>query len=136
MRRAFDATDLSLPILRWQGPKVAAPAPVVEARIPMPPAAVVRARYALTFLFLVGVVQVLWGIVGPYASGPTAAEVLIERLGLERDPDTYTDVGIILTESQQRRGIASAVGGFAILLAAGYGLYVTSEYDRHARRPS
>jgi hypothetical protein len=86
-----------------------------------------RVRLAFGFLFLVGLALMVFGMVGPYAQGPVLAEVIIQRLGLERDPDTYTDIGMILAASQQRRGFACSVVGFSILIAAGYGLYVTSD---------
>ncbi len=82
-----------------------------------------RVWLALALLFAIGVVLVLWGLVGPYATGPVQADAIVSRLGLEADPDTHVDVAMMLAESQQRRGYLCAATGMLIALVAGCGLY-------------
>jgi len=82
-----------------------------------------RVWLALALLFAIGVVLVLWGLVGPYATGPAQADAIVGRLGLKADPETYTDLAMMLAESQLRRGYLCAATGVLIALVAGCGLY-------------
>lgn len=82
-----------------------------------------RVWLALAVLFAFGVVLSLWGLAGPYAEGPAQADAIISRLGLEADPETYTDIAMMLAESHQRRGYLCAATGVLIAVVAGCGLY-------------
>jgi len=78
-------------------------------------------------LLAIGLAQILYGVVGPISNGAAMAEVIVERLDLNRDPDTYIEIGNILAGSATRLGIAWSAMGALIAVVAGYGLFVASK---------
>ena len=94
-----------------------------------------RIKLAFGFLLLAGLVVTLSGISGQITGEGALTEAIMERLGIHPYPDTYLAVGDMLAGSYRRRAKFTATAGVVIVLAAAYGLYVSSVNRPHDPRP-
>lgn len=88
-----------------------------------------RVLIAFSFLAALGAFVVLYGIVGPTASGTAFAEVIVDELGLSKEPETYRKLTILYAHNETRRGILLSILGLLIALPAVFGLW-TIRHDR------
>lgn len=88
-----------------------------------------RSRIAFGFLTALGLFVVLYGIVGPVTTGAAFAEVVVDQLGLQKEPETYNKLTMLYADLESRRGLLLSGLGVLIALPAAFGLWTTS-YDR------
>ena len=81
-----------------------------------------RAHLALRFLLMLGIFVMLWGFVGPSATGATFSDALVERLDLPRDPETYSKIAKIYADSESQRAPVALVLGLLIVVPAVVGM--------------
>jgi hypothetical protein len=87
-------------------------------------------RYALIFMLVLGVALIVWGIVGPVGTGAAFAEMAVERLGLQKEPETYTTLAMLYAEQIAGHGFADIMLGLLIVFPSGLGLWAIHKARR------
>jgi len=80
-----------------------------------------QARLVFGYLILVGIAMMVWGVVGPVATGAAFSEVVVDELGLPKDPETYTKLRELYSDSDGRKAILTMIVGLFILGPAAFG---------------
>jgi hypothetical protein len=84
-----------------------------------------HSRIAFGFLTALGLFVVLYGFVGPITTGTAFAEVVVEQLGLQKEPETYSKLTMLYADLESRRGLLLSGLGLLIALPAAFGLWTT-----------